>query len=131
MLGGGMLGGGVFGGGRLGGGRLGGGMLGGGMLGGGRLGGGMLGGGMGMLATAAWVGRAGVGMRIVVTAGGGGGSKATSKSGSAAYWPCLPCGAESRSATPPIGSMPARSDAEFGLDSRFLLASLARATRWL
>ena len=27
--------------------------------------------------------------------------------------------------------MPARSDAEFGLDSRFLLASLARATRWL
>lgn len=141
ILGGGVLGGGIFGGARFGGGMLGGGMLGGGvfgggrlgggMLGGGRLGGGMLGGGMGMRAAAAAVGRAGVGMRIVVTAGGRAGSKATSKSGSAAYWPCLPCGSERRSAMPPMGSMPARSDAEFGLDSRFLLASLARATRWL
>ena len=93
--GGGIDGDGIDGGGIDGGGIDGGGIDGGGVDGGGMgvvaaAGGGVLGGGMGIAAAAACVGRPGVGMRIVVTAGGRGGSNATSKRGSAAYWLCPP-----------------------------------------
>ena len=93
--GGGIDGGGIDGGGIDGGGIDGGGIDGGGVDGGGMgvvaaAGGGVLGGGMGIAAAAACVGRPGLGMRIVVTAGGRGGSNATSKRGSAAYWLCPP-----------------------------------------